>query len=274
MKYREDMLPKPVRKASKVAICGYSDSNRYTPFGEQDWEIWGLNALYDVLPGRYDRWFEIHTRQVNLGDEGPNHIWKLASFTIPIYMQRHYSDIPTSVPYPLEAVQARFKNYLTSSFSFMAALAIIEGFEEIGVFGVDTPTEEWGSQRPSLEYFLGYAEGQGIKVTIPGESTLMKAPFIYGYQERESNAYLGKILNYERAYLRKRASAQRLAEEGQREVLALGGAIDALRNLRGEWIGPFKDDGAEQSKDSRRNGKDNYLDEMIETNREKGGASG
>lgn len=225
-------------KKNKVAIMGYGESWKRAPFDEPDWEIWGLNALYEKIP-RWDRWFEIHKRSVNLDDEGPEHIWKLAGMTCPIYMQEHFPDIPTSVAYPLGKVIKQFRPYLTSSFSFMAALAIMEGFQEIGIFGVDTADEEWGSQRPSLEYFLGYAEGKGIKVTIPHESSLLRAPFIYGWQEREEQELFGKLANREAIYALKRREATQARDTAIYTEAYYAGGISALHALRNEWRLPF-----------------------------------
>lgn len=235
---KDDLLPRSVNKKTKVAIVGFTSSWKKAPFDDPEWEIWGLNALYDKLP-RYDRWFELHKRQVNLNDEGPEHIWKLAAMPCPIYMHKHFDDIPTSVPYPLSEVLKIFHPYLTSTFSYMVALAIMEDFQEIGVFGVDTADEEWGSQRPSLEYLLGYAEGKCVKVTIPKESTLLRAPFLYGFQEREENEFLGKIANSESEYRRKLEEAAEMGKRYELRAARYGGAADALKSLRDQWRLPF-----------------------------------
>lgn len=226
-------------KKTKVAIVGFTASWKRAPFNEPDWEVWGMNAAYDLPLPRWDRWFELHQRQVNLNDEGPRHIWKIAELTCPVYMIKQFDDIPTSVAYPLDKVLAQFRPYMTSTFSYMAALAIMEGFEEIGVYGVDTADEEWGSQRPSLEYLLGYAEGKGIKVTIPKESSLLRAPFLYGYQEREENEFLGKLANHEFGYKRKLDRADEMRETYAIQSARYSGALGAIRNLRKEWQTPF-----------------------------------
>lgn len=237
---KQDLIPKSTAKKTKVAIMGFSPSWRLAPFDEVEWEIWGMNELYKRLP-RWDRWFELHKRTVNLDDEGSEHIWKLAALDCPVYMQKHYDDIPASLAYPLDKVTANFRPYLTSTFSFMVALAILEGFEEIGVYGCDTADEEWGSQRPSLEYFLGYAEGKGIKVTIPHESSLLRAPFIYGYQERHEQQFFGKLANYEYDYKERMERAEKLRDTYALGVARYEGAIDAIRSLRNEWRLPFQE---------------------------------
>lgn len=55
------------------------------------------------------------------------------------------------------------------------ALAIHEGAEEIGLWGVDMKDgEEYAYQRPNMEYLIGLAEGNGIGVFIHPDSSLCK----------------------------------------------------------------------------------------------------
>jgi len=93
----------------------------------------------------------------------------------PIYMQRHHEDIPNSVAFPIELFREVFGDYFTCTASYMIAMAIYEGYEEIHIYGVDMAADtEYASQRPSCEYFIGIAEGKGIKVVIPLDSDLLK----------------------------------------------------------------------------------------------------
>ena len=47
--------------------------------------------------------------------------------------------------------------------------------DEIGLWGVDMKAEdEYAYQRPNIEYWLGIAEGKGIKVHIPEASPILK----------------------------------------------------------------------------------------------------
>lgn len=223
---------------AKIAIVGFSGTKRLAPFDDPEWEIWGLNALYESIP-RWDRWFELHQRRANLLDEGWPHIKKLAGMTCPIYMIKHWDDIPTSVEYPLERVLAAFRPYMTSSLSYMVALAILERPAEIGVYGVDTADEEWGSQRPSLEYLLGCAEGRGIKVAIPGASSLLRAPFLYGFQEREEFEFFGKLRACEDDYRAKQTNADEMVRAYEARSNRYAGALRAIRDLGTEWRAPF-----------------------------------
>jgi hypothetical protein len=125
----------------KLAIVGFAPSSyRDAPFTFPEWEVWGLNEAY-TLQGfsRADRWFEIHIRQeVDISTRDPNHInWLRSRRDMPIYMIREFKDIPMSVEYPLRQVVQKWGQYLTNSITDMILLGVEEGFETIGVWGVD-----------------------------------------------------------------------------------------------------------------------------------------
>lgn len=170
----------------RVAIVGFAESSRaFAPFDDPSVEIWGQNALY--RPGflkRADRWFEIHNRaliETPLEGRRPaGYMDWLRAFDGPVYMQQAWADIPNSARYPLERVADLVGPYLTSSVAMMIGLAILEGFEEISLWGVDMAYEEYAGQRAGCEYLLGFARGRGITILLPETSPLLVAP-IYGY---------------------------------------------------------------------------------------------
>lgn len=229
------VVEQPKRK--KVAVLGFTQSYRLAPFNDPEWEIWGLNELYMFIP-RWDRWFEIHRREIYEADKKrvSDHVERLKAMTCPIYMQQHWEDIPGSVVYPLEDMIARFGNYFTNTISYMVALAIMEGFEEIGVYGVDMAHDtEYGTQRPSCEYIIGWAMGAGIKVTIPYESDLLKANFLYGYQEAEEQAFHKKLAARERELNQKQAEIDQQIAQLTEARAQYRGAIQDCQHVRKIW---------------------------------------
>jgi hypothetical protein len=169
----------------RVAIVGFAESRKKAPYDDESFEIWALN---DMDVPRADRWFEIHDRnflETYLSrTDGTPHIERLKTFDIPVYMQKHHDDIPKSVEYPLEEYLTKYRDYFTNTVSYMICLAIDEGFDEIHIYGVDmAQNTEYCEQRPSVEYWIGYAEGKGIKVYIPPESDLLKQAYRYGYED-------------------------------------------------------------------------------------------
>ena len=225
----------PVQEAprkKKVAILGFTESWKLAPFDDPEYEIWGLNELYLFIP-RWTRWFEIHKREVYEADKNrtDDHLGKLRQMTVPIYMHQHWDDIPMSVSYPLDTIIQNFGPYLTNSISYMIALAILEGFEEIGIYGVDMAHDtEYGSQRPSCEYFVGIATGRGIKVIIPDQADLMKSLFLYGYQEEQQGVFFAKLKSRKQELEQKHAQIeQQLAQLEQQKA----SMIEARAQYRG-----------------------------------------
>ena len=149
----------------KVAIVGLADDTRGEIPWDSDWEIWGLP--WDGDYARYDRLFEIHDIRM-LSD---SHMNRLEDVWVPLYMM--YGDLPNATPYPFDEVVGMVGDYFESSLSYMVALAIFEGAEEIGLWGV-TMSDDYWLQRPNMEYLLGFAKGRGIKVSIPDKCPLLK----------------------------------------------------------------------------------------------------
>lgn len=193
----------------KVAIVGCSQSKSLAPFDDESFEIWGVNNLYPHVP-RGTRWFEIHeiTKEGETylrrgdpkfrGQPVNDYMKQMGEWTkernCPVYMQKKWDLVPTSVPYPVEEMIKKFGGYFTNSVSWMIALAIHEGATEIHVYGVDMAVDtEYHHQRPSCEYFLGVAVGLGIKVHVPPEADLLKTRFLYGFQEQKKSAWDKKI---------------------------------------------------------------------------------
>jgi len=232
-----------VTKPKKVAILGFTLTRDLAPFGDPEFEIWGLNELYMFIP-RWTRWFEIHSREAYESDKKrvSDHVERLKGMSCPVYMQRHWDDIPGSVEYPLAAIEAAFPNptpgtrcYLTNTISYMIALAILEGFEEIHVYGVDMAAgSEYSHQRPSCEYLLGIAQGRGIKVVVPAEADLLKTIFYYGYEQPKIEQFAKKLAS------RKQEMQSRM-NEAQAQMNQLQAQMETLKEMRAQYAGALQD---------------------------------
>lgn len=170
-------------KRTKMAIVGFAASSKdLAPFNDPTWEIVGLNQLYRHIP-RADRWLEIHHNFLDHVVEGTDHQKWLAESPIPIYMVDRIPGIPNSVRFPIERAMKGHLDYFTSTVAFMVALAIEEGFKEIGLWGIDLIVgDEYFYQKPCAEFWLGVAHGKGITVTLPHTTALCKQSHRYGYQ--------------------------------------------------------------------------------------------
>lgn len=245
----------------KVAIIGYTPHKAQAPWGDESWEIWMLNDLYMQLQGipqpapRRVRWFELHP----WNEKGPD--GKASTYTVDrahtqvlttlaeqggkVYLREPRPECPLAARYPYEEVYKFFKDslggdlkYFTNTISFEIALAIMEGATDIGLFGIDMMTggggvvnNEYGYQRPSCEYWIGQAEGRGIKVHLPNQSDLMKTAFVYG--DYDGNAFRDK-LEYELANTRRGIeqinAAHAKAEAERNQMIGRAATLEWLSN--------------------------------------------
>ena len=184
------------RTRSKVCIVGYAENSRHLAwFEDPDAEIWGVNQLNRFIP-RADRWFQVHTNWDDKDRWAPGTDQKkwLAECPIPIYMTDINPNIPNSISYPYEWVMQELKvhDYFTSSIAFMVALAIAEGFKEIGIYGIDLIIgREYFFEKACVEFYLGIAQQRGIEYHLPEGCALLWQSHRYGYQKQPSYGFFG-----------------------------------------------------------------------------------
>lgn len=141
-----------------------------------DCDIWLFNEAIsnkgNVWAKRADAIFQMHIPTIwrnpkNRNDNG-HHDWlKNQTEVATIYMQEQYTDVPASVRYPLEDVLALLANpqehFLSSSVPQAIALAILQGYKRIEVWGVAMETNtEYRWQREGVAFWMGFAKGRGI----------------------------------------------------------------------------------------------------------------
>ena len=178
------------KTAENVVVLGFTESRMQCPyFADKEWELWGCNELYKFVP-RLDVLFEIHSRKEWGPDcgsgHGPVHTkWLQENKKLPVYMAEKYEDVPMCIEYPWYAVthMTPHSDYINNQISVMVALAIFMSYKKIALYGCEMAHHtELGTQRPSVEYFIGLAEGLGIEVTMNENCSLLNAPFIYGLE--------------------------------------------------------------------------------------------
>jgi hypothetical protein len=159
--------------ALKVAVIGLAaDSHGLAPWGDPAWEKWGL--AWDGDWPRLDRTFEMHEPREIKQRMHKSYFGELQHRT-KLYMPESYAEVPGSIAYPFDEVAETCGAYWSSSIAYAMALAIHELAEEIGLWGVNMEAaDEYGYQRPNMEYLIGLARGRGIKVHIHETSPLLK----------------------------------------------------------------------------------------------------
>jgi hypothetical protein len=67
---------------------------------------------------------------------------------------------------------------------YMVALAILDGYSWIGLYGIDLASDvEYQQQRANAEYLVGYAKGLGREVVLAETSAICKAGHLYGFEQ-------------------------------------------------------------------------------------------
>jgi len=193
----------------RVAILdSSSDVLTAIPWDEPGVEFWASVALrrrHPQLSDRVDCWFGLQPGIERLNPEWFG--WALETQPRCFLRDRH-GDLTRSLPYPMEIVAERFGSYFTSAAAYMLALAVEQGAEWIGLYGVDMAIHgQYLHQRACCEYLVGMARGMGAEVEIPGETPTLRVrcsdtyessraqeqdwcfvPDVTGYMKREGTA--------------------------------------------------------------------------------------
>ena len=166
------------KKAVTLVGFGPSSKGEIQPVGE----IWSLNNAYEALSKeafrRCTRIFEMHQlvkRDDNAGDGKP-HLWHLGECGKEgrrIILQEKTDKIPGSETYPLMDIIGKLGvNWFTGTPPYMLAMAILEGYNHIRVYGMDQMDWQHMIQRECFAGWVMYACGRGVHVD--GELTFLK----------------------------------------------------------------------------------------------------
>ena len=193
----------------KVCIVGLHPAHRdLAPWDDPSWEVWAINESLgpkfsdkDGVPfiHRWTRWFQLHTpdifdRPENWNDEGhPAWLRSLPGPDSPdykpLYMIDKYPDIPASVKYPIDAIKEKLEldgrtTFFSATVPHLISFALYLDAKAIMLRGVEAASEtEYGNERDSLSFWLGFAKGYGAKIDLPDNCQLLGAGrAVYGYE--------------------------------------------------------------------------------------------
>ena len=185
-----------------VAIVGSHPTTRTAAPFDTDTPIWVFNAgaIMDWCK-RADVVFEMHpageyTNPMVESSEYWNGFLQKQNLAR-VFMQAVDPRVPMSVAYPFDSVVKTFlsgfkrgdqiNHYFTSSPCYAIALAILEGFERIELYGIEMETNsEYVYQRDGVGLWIGIALGLGVEVVLPKTTTMFSAP-LYGYDDDHTN---------------------------------------------------------------------------------------
>ena len=149
----------------KVAVIAMGPSEAYAPWRDPDWEVWCM--AWHPFVWHAQRAFEIHPIDLVMQCRKPDYpevlqeIWDQG---IPLYFQSNY---------PLKEISSLVGDYFGSSPAYLIAMAIYEGVDHIGIWGLDLSEDIYDHQRPNIEYLIGFARGKGITVEVHEMSKLL-----------------------------------------------------------------------------------------------------
>jgi len=209
-----------------VALYGFATVSREGIHQTQADEIWSMTWAYNYDVPRIDRLLEIHPIWMQAQSKKPEYEkprkhweWLKQNTTIPVYMMLKHPEVPMSVKYPLADVfrlvpEERRHKVFTSSFDFLMALAILEGFERIEPYGFEMGSDtEYRYQREGAAYWISQCDARGIELVLPENTALLRnkiymyegGSMIYRqdlerlkvtYEKMKKNAY-ARLSNYE-----------------------------------------------------------------------------
>ena len=225
-------------KRKKIAIIGKAPSSlALAPYADESWQIWTLADLVvcKQVP-RFDVHFELHEiDQLKSPARKPYLDWLKTVEDKPVLVREATPEIPFGEAYPKDAIVAKYGRYFTNTVSWMIALAIDQQPEEIGVWGVDMATgEEYGHQRPSCEFFLGWAAGAGIKLHVPPQCDLLRTAGLYGFDTWQGDMHAKWLVRCKELEQR-RAAAEQKRDQAAAEALMLQGAEEDSKLYWGQW---------------------------------------
>lgn len=229
----------PAAAPLKIALIGTAPSSRMlAPFNDPSWKIWACSpGNMNSLP-RVDVWFELHSNLLWPEHEsyGKPYIEWLKQQKFPVYMQDQ-SQVPQATPFPmLEMVEEFGRDFFTSSFAWMMALAIKQGATEIGLYGIDMASrDEYIQQRPGFYFFRHQAEQRGIKISAPNESDIMQSPPLYAYVD---STPIGRKLAARKTEVQGRVNGldQQISQSTQSKTY-LQGALEDIDYMQSIWSG-------------------------------------
>lgn len=186
-----------------VRIYGMAPNLSKTPPPEMGEEVWLSNwhrGYLIRLPRALKEWtryFNLHSKRHQLKTYPKGHEWyQEHAKDGRIVLRDPDPDIKPSEVFPGPEIQAYFggTRYFTCSVCWFIALAIMEGFERIELWGfeVRATKPKYAFERPCIAYWILEAERRGIEVWTPPEMVRPTAK-----EAGDPTAYDGPLYGYE-----------------------------------------------------------------------------
>jgi len=176
------------KKHDKLMMLGKGFHHTEAPRDSSDCDVWVINNLLYIRQD-IDLIWEMHKIE-NFSTDQMRHIKLSEELSIPIMMPEKYDEIKYSMEFPLERISKKFNSdYFMTAIAYMVAYAIDLGYKEIDMWGCNMGGigENYKNARACVEYWIGKAEGSGMKVNLHGKHNRLLKTFdrrLYGYDDK------------------------------------------------------------------------------------------
>jgi len=220
----------------KLAIVGAQELTRNNaPWNDPDCDIWVISNWANAnWCKRCNGVIEIHEPHVYRNHEKDPQYWQWLQDNQTARVIMFYPDdrVPMAEHYPLGKVSGLIENLkvrgreaqnFASSVDYALALAIVEQYEQIDVYGVEMAhSSEYRSQQASFAFWVGFCAGKGINLNINCTQGLFIKPLYgtFGNADGDLDSYIEGI-------------TQQL-NETKKNVDMLEGAIGIVRQMKSD----------------------------------------
>ena len=225
---------------NKLAIVGAEPLTRdHAPWDDMSFDIWTISNWANAeWAKRVTASIEIHKPKLyNNHPLDPGYWEYLVNTDAPVLMQDHDGDVKSSLVYPLAQikdltskviVKGQQAQILNSSITYCIALAILRGYKQIDVYGVEmSNSSEYRSQQSAFTFWVGFAAGRGIQLNINCTQALLVQP-LYGYEDSMNN---DKLHSYIEGIKEDQAKIEAQQAELLRQSNLMEGAMMLARQL-------------------------------------------
>lgn len=240
------------RGKKPLCIIGTAETRGNAPYDMQIdedyvYDIWGCGTVTGFPEvKRVDVLFELHPKRYWGDVMVTERLNRFEGHTI--YMQDINPDVPKSVKFPRDEIKKKYhlpvmgeNLYITNTITWMLLMALEQGYTDISLYGIHmSHGTEYAYQRSSCSWVLGIIhgwilDGKPYKLTIPEQSSLLKAEYEYGFDEPTKQiAYLdGRIQGLKMGADGARSEISRL----QASLYRNEGAISEAQNMYNKVAG-------------------------------------
>lgn len=179
-----------------VILGGYRHTVESPRFHFPDAELWLQSTsarAWDWMLYDWSRWFDIHAIEPNSFYPGiramrPDVLawYHKQGSERPIYFTERHPSILASRAYPIDAVTDAFgAGYFGCQLDYMAALALLEGFDRWILYGVGQPycrdrtgeaAQKWWKHHGTFLYWLRLANARGVEIIFDTRESNLITP--------------------------------------------------------------------------------------------------